>query len=531
MKVSRLMFFLGLVPWLSLMVSTLPAQESAWTALLAEADQGDKSLAEIIAIRPRDVAITSESDFLAIAQWISQLDIDAPNPSSNSIANYETCLRLLVEFELSEHLLIDSLGVQRAIEKQLDRILRLDSDALKPLELVAMNSLRYLLMTKSSNSERLLLDIAENKRLQQSAYWSTIAYVIPQKSPVCRSLIIRILRGEWMGRVSVSMIEFQNAQTFNDANYPHFLNHSKGSEIVRQWLSPDLSNEMQAFGAPKAAAISLAFLQSPDWFELVRLACEHPDMNVVLEGAWAGARRADDASIERLVKLAQDVRYSNTAVDYLRELSLESRIPSAIENPDFAARAELAKWLSYPTEKGRPPDSLEIIDNRRMTWPLEDAPVNVYLIQFSYKDPTGGAKDEVDIGFVGPMTFCHYDMKMSDRPKEDIYAIHVFRELESYDLIESVDLAQQPGAFDYLLATWKKEPLEAPEIIAVAKLQPSVEYPRRLIALAKAKLAGEEGYVVLDGPRSKWCPKKDRLADTPETTLLMIHLGRQLLGF
>jgi hypothetical protein len=98
-------------------------------------------------------------------------------------------------------------------------------------------------------------------------------------------------------------------------------------------------------------------------------------------------------------------------------------------------------------------------------------------------------------------------------------------------LIENVDLAQQPGAFDYLLTTWKKEPLDAPEIIAVAKLQPSVEYPRRLIALAKAKIAGEEGYAVLDGPRSQWYPKKARVADTPETTLLMIHLGRQLLGF
>jgi len=528
---SRMMFFLGLVPWMGLMVSSLAAQESAWTELLAEADQGNKSLAEVIATRPKDAAITSESDLAAIGQWIGQLNIDAPAPAANVIANYEVLLSLLVEFELSEHLLMDSLRVQRAVERQLERILRLDSNELKPLELVAMNSLRYLLMTKSSKSEGLLLDVAENKYLQQSNYWSTIVYVIPQTSSVRRSLQIRIFRGEPMGRVSVSMVEFENVQNFEDANYPHFLNRRKGNELVRQWLLPDLSNEMQTFGAPKAAAISLAFLQSPDWFDLVRLACEHPDMNVVLEGAWAGARRADEASIERLVTLAQDVRYSSTAVNYLKELSLESRIPAGTANPEFAARAELAKWLSYPTEKGRPPDSLEIIDTRQMVWPLEDAPVHVYLIQFSYKDPTGTAADEVDIGFVGPMTFCHFDMKMLNRPKEDIYAIHVYRELESYSLIENVDLAQQPGAFDYLLTTWKKEPLDAPEIIAVAKLQPSVEYPRRLIALAKAKIAGEEGYAVLDGPRSQWYPKKARVADTPETTLLMIHLGRQLLGF
>jgi hypothetical protein len=57
-----------------------------------------------------------------------------------------------------------------------------------------------------------------------------------------------------------------------------------------------------------------------------------------------------------------------------------------------------------------------------------------------------------------------------------------------------------------------------------------VDYPRRLLALASATKNGEEGYVVLDGPRSKWYPKKDLVPETPEEAVLMIHLGRQLLG-
>jgi hypothetical protein len=50
------------------------------------------------------------------------------------------------------------------------------------------------------------------------------------------------------------------------------------------------------------------------------------------------------------------------------------------------------------------------------------------------------------------------------------------------------------------------------------------------LALASATKNGEEGYVVLDGPRSKWYPKKDLVPETPEEAVLMIHLGRQLLG-
>lgn len=510
--------------------SSVVAQESPWIQLLKEADQGPKSLGELIAIPERKADFDSPEDFVAVANWLKSIDFAELPERPHQIGNIVAVLNLLNSLTLTPPAPNFDSKIQPALEQKLNQMLEFPADKFNPLEGLAFSALRFILITQSSQSSAILLKAAENPIWQHSSYWSHIYMAIPDTSFAVQTLKTRILEGEKLGLVAVSLVEFENNLALEDATQSHFLSRSGGNIILREWLKADFDLEPQQYDAAQQAAISLAFVQCPDWEELIELAQNHPDLNVVLEAAWAGSRRSHAASIDRLVELAKDVRYSLTAVSYLRELSLESRIPMESEEPSFLARAELANWLSYPTEKGRPPDQMKVIDNRQLKWPLEEMPVNVYLIEYTYKAQEATKDDEVDIGFVGPMTFCHFDMKMIERSKEDIYGIHVYRELSDYDLIEDVNLEEQPGAFDYLLKMWKGEPLEDATLLSVARLEPSVEYPRRLLGLARAKKGNTEGYVVLDGPRSKWYPRKTVIADTPENALLMIHLGRQLLG-
>jgi hypothetical protein len=516
--------------WLAFSSSAIIAQEATWATLLQEADQGEKTLEQILSARSEVTTIATEEDLSAIRSWIQTFDPTQLNDKPNRVENLNRLLGQLIGFEYSEHPQISTSSVQSELERQLRHILTLQKSDIEPLQQSAMRMLHYLIMTESKRSPQILVATADNKYLQNSEYWSTVLYSTPNESPAFAPLREKVLSGVIAGRLAVILVEHDNDIAFESEDFTHFLSCPEGENILRQWLSTDLEDDMKSYDAAKQAAISLAFLRSSDWREFIQIARNHPDANVVLEGAWAGARRQHEESISHLVELAKDVRYSRTAVNYLNELSLESRVPTETTSPEFAAQAELCQWLAYPTEKGRAPDLIKIADKRKLKWPLEDQPVNVYLIEFTYKDPTGAEADEIDIGLVGPMTFCHFDMKMTARPKEDVYAIHVFRELEAYELITKVDLAEQPSAFDYMLKAWKGEALADSKINYVAKLEPSVDYPRRLLALASATKNGEEGYVVLDGPRSKWYPKKDLVPETPVEAVLMIHLGRQLLG-
>lgn len=508
----------------------LAAQDSNWTALLEQADKGEASLQKILEDRPEAIKISSQNDLSAILDWTKAFDATQPMQRPNQITNLETLLNFLIDLRYSGNAAVDTTAIESELEQKVRRILTLPENEIEPMEKLALRIIQYIALCESKRYVPILLSAAEDKRLQNSESWHDVIFSLPNESPAFLSLQEKVLDRTIAGRIAVSLVDWENQLAYGQENYTHFLNRIEGDSIVREWLSADLNEELKSTDAPKQAAISLAFLQSPNWLEFIELARRHPDVNVVLEGAWAGARRKHEESISQLVELAKDVRFSQTAVQYLDELQLEDRIPEEVRAPEFIAKAELARWLTYPTVKGRPPDQLEIIDRRSIPWPLEAAPVNAFLIQFTYKDPTGTHADEVDIGMAGPSTSCHFDMKMTSRSKEDIYAIHVFRELESYGLIESVDLALKPGAFDYLLKVWKGEKLDNPKIVYVAKLEPAVEYPRRLVALATATKNGEEGFVVLDGPRSKWFPKKDQIPDTPEAAFLMIHLGRQING-
>ena len=512
-------------------VGTL-AQESTWNDLLQKADSGEQPLAEVIVNQPQDATIQQMADVQAIVDWLNNIELAQVASTETKVATLDSLMELLSSIPVESY---DALGFRAIGMPALDRLvaqsLTLTKDEFAKVESISMLALRLTMVSGSPQSRQHGLAAAENSVLNGSAYWPTIIYNLDEKSEFLQEFRARVRKGIPIGEVAVVLAESDSDLLFDGSEGTHVLDNPEGIKLLRSWLAQDCDPELVACGAPRQAAVSLAFIKDNSWAELVIVARNHADVNVVLEAAWAGARRQDESSVIQLIELAKDVRYSEKAVSYLNELQLEDRIPEEVKQPKFMARSELAYWLSHPSEKRRPPDSIEIMDQRNLKWPLEDEKVDVYLLRFTYRDPTGKEPDQTDIGMVGPMTFCHFDMRMNGRKPEDIYAIHVYRELEAYDLIESVNLQAEPASFDYMLRTWRGEALTDPKIVAVARLQPAVDYPRRLLAVASATQNGTEGYAVLDGPRSKWYPKKEQPAEAPVEAVLMIHLGRQLLGF
>ncbi len=276
------------------------------------------------------------------------------------------------------------------------------------------------------------------------------------------------------------------------------------------------------------AAAALPFISDPPRREMLAAALEHCDGEVQLEAAHAAAKLGLLEGFKRLAQACTEVSLSRRAQMYLEELGREDLIPLSAREPSFRARAELANWLASADELGRAPDELEIIDHRVLTWPPEREPKPLWLIRFCVRSELG-LEELTGVGMVGSITYCFTDHQMERRPREDVYAYHCYAEMLTRGLIRELE-PREASEYADLLRHWRGAALEQPEIMVVAELSPELQYPSGLVAVATCRLENEEGWVVLDGPRSAWYPKAEQPEATDDEVVLGIHVGRQLLG-
>jgi hypothetical protein len=151
---------------------------------------------------------------------------------------------------------------------------------------------------------------------------------------------------------------------------------------------------------------------------------------VQLEAAWASAKIGSRAGVEVLSRACQDVKTSAVAVAYLEELGELNAIPARAKDPDFAAVAEMCRWLAHPMEFGRPPDEAGLFDSRTLFWPPANEPRRLRLVRYCYRGTGPDGADEVGVGLVGSITFALFGETSSGMPPEDVYALHCCWELE-----------------------------------------------------------------------------------------------------
>jgi hypothetical protein len=327
--------------------------------------------------------------------------------------------------------------------------------------------------------------------------------------------------------LAVALLDSANAAAIKGELQQHPFDSQAGWTHLREWLE---GRDPAHFSYAHSATAALPFVSNPPRDELLALAMDHIDAGVQMEAAWAAAKLGREAALKILVRYCLEVNHSEFARRYLAELDREDLIPAEVTEPAFQAKAEFASWLAHPNELGRPPDELQIVDHRMLAWPPDREPKPFWLIRFRARDKTGLEEDQVDCGLVGSMTWCFFFYRMNERPPEDAYAIHCYWEMENEKLIEEVEVIDQTE-YREMLGEWQGDPLENATITHVAKLSPKLNYPAGRVALAGATLGGAEGWAIFDGPRSMWYPKAEQPDETLDSVILMIHIGRQLLGF
>jgi hypothetical protein len=327
--------------------------------------------------------------------------------------------------------------------------------------------------------------------------------------------------------LAVALIDSGNAAKRAGAADPHPFDSPAGIKQLECWLT---NKDETHFSYAVSATAALPFIDRPERDGLLAIAFDHVDAGVQLEAAWAAASLGREAGINWLTRACLDFNLAVRAKHFLNELGRADAIPAESEDADFRAKAEFAQWLAHPSELGRFPEELEIVDHRELPWPPARTPKPMWLLRYRVKDTTGLKDDAIGVGLVGSITMC-FGYKLEQHPPEDAYAIHCFWEMKRAGLITTVDVEEDSREYDRMLRQCTLDGLSQQRMGFVAEISPELKYPQNLVGLATASRNGEAGWIVLDGPRSRWYPTAGFPDGTYKKTVLDIHVGRVLLGF
>lgn len=386
-----------------------------------------------------------------------------------------------------------------------------------------MDILRVLAMYGGREGAQRIVEAAKTRSLAEAdagGGWYPILRSLPDGSD--RDFVFETLADPLPAEpVSLALLRVANSLALAGGLEKHPFGSVNGCDQLRRWIEADHPDNRVN------ATVALAFIEPPLREDLLAAVREHADPDVRMEAAWASARAGDQRGLDALVDYCRTTRDAVVAIRYLTELQREDLIPSDAKDPDFRAKAEFANWLAHPSELGEPPDRLEITDHRLLDWPPAGDRIPLWIVRYELDSDSTQGEPESDCGLVGSTTWCFFGRLMDLRPPEDCYAVHCCWELGLYP-----DEVDDSLANTVRLIRYRHLSLENAVVTHVLRIPRGVEYPRRAVVLASATMEGESGWAVLDGPRSCW----HRKADLPdgsyeEKMLLMIHVGRKLLGF
>ncbi len=177
------------------------------------------------------------------------------------------------------------------------------------------------------------------------------------------------------------------------------------------------------------ATVAIAFVDKIYCNELFEIALKNSDTDIKIEAAWAMAKQGFKQGIGLLQEFSLNIHTARKAHRYMTEIDLDIFIPEKnLNDTDFQAMAQMSHWLQHPNEYGKAPDTIKILDKRNLYWPPAEEKLDLWLIEYSFKDD-----NEVKIGMVGSITFelCSVD-KINVTP-EIIYAKHCLWEMDDFD--------------------------------------------------------------------------------------------------
>lgn len=369
---------------------------------------------------------------------------------------------------------------------------------------------------------------AARRPLSPEGYmWSMILKTCTGDHPH-RSTVIRELSDAIPdGFIGICLLDVCNAAAIEGELAHHPFNHADGMRRLRGWLE---DRNPDNFSYAHSATAALPFLTSEGRDDLLAFAMDHVDAGVQMEAAWAAAKLGRPAGVRLLARYCSDVSHSDTACQYLKELELESEIPGDALDPTFQARSEFARWLAHPNELATPPDEVEVVDSRELDWPGHEGLHPFWLLRYRLKDQSGLSADDVGCGLVGSMTWCFFHSEMHQRPPEDAYAIHCTWEMQNADLIDDSEVTD-PSEYAHLLRDISTAEYQDCQVVRIAEVSPKLGITSRIVACADAKQGDIPGWLILDANQTTWYPANQFPEKESTSRILLIHIGRQLLGF
>lgn len=470
----------------------------------------------------RDYAISSKTDAEAICRVLAQ------GVHTNSNVTVRTAFHALVG--LFQHVQgTDCPAFAVLVDKGIELVVHIVNDALEnPSRLNAddvLFALKILAMYGTPEGTDTVLRAARQPLQPDKYMWSIILEAYAQEHPE-RERVFETLSDPLPGDfLAVALLDSANAALRSGAEFRHPFDSAAGKQQLEDWLT---AADEEQFSYAVSTAAALAFMSAPQRDALLALAFDHPSSDVQLQAAWTAAKLGREAGVKWLARFCLDVNLAEWAKRYLTELGHADAIPAAADDGNFRAKAEFAQWLAHPSELGRPPDELAIVDHRELRWPPEREPKQLWLVKYRVRDNTGLMADDVDVGLVGSHTFCLF-YKLGQRPPEDCYALHCYWEMN--ELIAEADVEENSPEYNPMLEQCKVDGLGPALIVFVVEPAAELKYPQKLVALAKATRHGQPGWIVLDGPRSRWYAASEFPPMGWDKIVAMVHVGRVLLGF
>ncbi len=225
------------------------------------------------------------------------------------------------------------------------------------------------------------------------------------------------------GFCGIAYLDFVNALCRDGHLKTHPFDTDAGGRRLTEYLE---DRAHSSYGVSACAA--LPFVDKDRRASLLGTALAHTDPMVRLEAAWAIAASGDEEGLRSLSLLARNPTLALRAIQYLEELDAVSWIPEGAKEPVFRAQAEMADWLTHPSEFGRPPARVWLVDRRRLFWPPAGEEIDAFLIRYRYDD---GDAPDVGVGMVGSVTFALFgETDLANLPPEDLYGLHCCWELQ-----------------------------------------------------------------------------------------------------
>ena len=265
------------------------------------------------------------------------------------------------------------------------------------------------------------------RRFPDEPLWEVVFGLFAEENHPHGPLLVDALRDPLpTGFAAVALLDLANTLSRQERVTEHPFDTADGHARLEAWLA---DSDPAHFSYAHSTAAALPFIGAAR-NSLAALAMDHPDTGVQMEAAWAGAYRGGTAGVTFLARLCEDPGYSLAARRYLDELGEADRVPAKALEPDFEARAQMARWLAHPQEFGEPPTHIEVYDTRELDWPPTNDRRRVWLLKYTYagRDDDGG--DEVGLGMCGSITFALFGETGAATSPEDAYGIHCCWELE-----------------------------------------------------------------------------------------------------